>query len=398
MANDIEYKQLYQKIVDEQMLAGLISAPLEMNPMFIQYEGGKEIRIPDIETEGLSDYSRANGFADAVPVTVNYQTHTFTQDRGLVIEIDEKDAKESGLGNLITLALTNAQKNHVIPEIDAYRFSKIYSLANGVAKTGAYTPAEATIFKTLSSDIATVEDTVGEGVELVVFMSIMTANTLDNADSIEKKLDVEEFTRGSVNIKVKTLDGVPILRVPSKRFKNSFDFLAGGMAGNGFSVTAGALDLNWIIVARQSASAIVKASDVRQFSPEVNQKKRAWQTDMNIYHDLFIPKNKLDGVYVSYTPATPVVSPAFTLLTANNTTTITLTGGKFKTGVAIADLDFAGTDATALGAGTLVRTSDTVVTITHGTTLVGTDNVVTVKGSAQELQASSVLAVASTVS
>src|SRR5450756_1288582 len=80
-------------------------------------------------------------------------------------------------------------------------------------------------------------------------------------------------------------------------------------------------------------------------------------------------------VSVTMTAITDVTSLAFTTTAANNTVTVTLTGGTFKTGtIAAADFTFAGTDAVALGAGTsFVRTSDTVVTFTVATGLVGTD-------------------------
>jgi len=103
------------------------------------------------------------------------------------------------------------------------------------------------------------------------------------------------------------------------------------------------------------------------------------------------------NVVKSTAPSTAVVASAMTLLTANNTVTVTLTGGTFADDVALTDLTFAGTDAAALAAGTLVRTSDTVVTITIATGNTGTNNVVTVTGAAQDLQAVSVAAVASTV-
>lgn len=103
------------------------------------------------------------------------------------------------------------------------------------------------------------------------------------------------------------------------------------------------------------------------------------------------------NVVKSTAPASAVVASAMTLLTGNNTVTVTLTGGTFADDVALTDLSFAGTDAAALAAGTLVRTSDTVVTITIATGNTGVNNVVTVSGAAQDLQAASVAAVASTV-
>jgi len=103
------------------------------------------------------------------------------------------------------------------------------------------------------------------------------------------------------------------------------------------------------------------------------------------------------NVVKSTVASSAVVASAMTLLTGNNTVTVTLTGGTFTSDVALTDLSFAGDDAAALAAGTMVRTSDTVVTITIATGNTGTNNVVTVSSAAQDLQAASVAAVASTV-
>ncbi|AWI03096.1 beta strand repeat-containing protein [Clostridium drakei] len=98
-------------------------------------------------------------------------------------------------------------------------------------------------------------------------------------------------------------------------------------------------------------------------------------------------------------PITNVTSSPFTLVAANNTVTITLTGGTFKAGtITASDFTFSGTDNAALAGGTFTRTSDTVVTITGAgiTGLTGTDNTVLVKAATQATQATSVAAVAST--
>jgi len=101
---------------------------------------------------------------------------------------------------------------------------------------------------------------------------------------------------------------------------------------------------------------------------------------------------------VSATLIADVTSPAYTLVGANNTVTVTLTGGTFKAGaIAATDFTFAGTDAAALAAGTFVRTSDTVVTITIAAGCTGADNTVLVKAATQAKQATSVLAAGSTV-
>jgi uncharacterized repeat protein (TIGR02543 family) len=105
-------------------------------------------------------------------------------------------------------------------------------------------------------------------------------------------------------------------------------------------------------------------------------------------------------LYAQWTVITNVTSLSFATSSDNNTVTITLAGGTFKTGAIVAtDFTFAGYDAVALGAGTFTRTSDTVVTITN---LTGLDSyyhewdTVTVLAATQATQASSVAGAAST--
>jgi len=384
MPNDIDGVTLYQKVLDEVMQEGLTSAPLEMNPLFVKYVGGNEMRIPDIETEGNVDYSRTSGYGTAGATKLKYKTYSFEMERAFQVAIDRMDAEESGLDNLATLALTSQQKDHNIPEIDSYRYSKIYKEASLVGYTGVYTPAEADIFESLTTDIGTVQNKIGHNVPLMVFMSTMTGVVLDNANNVKKQLTVDAFN-GNMNNKISFLNGTPIFRIPSDRLKNAYDF-HDGASDRGYEAKA----------ARPAVTAIVKLANMKMFTPAQNLNKDDWLIQGRNLHTLFVPANKKDGIYVSLTPASAVVASALTLVNANNTITVTLTGGAFKPTVSMADLGVAGTDKTAIEAGSLTRVSDTVVKITIATGNTGTNNVITVNGSAQELQATSVEVAGST--
>jgi hypothetical protein len=61
----------------------------------------------------------------------------------------------------------------------------------------------------------------------------------------------------------------------------------------------------------------------------------------------------------------------------------------------MADFTFTGTSASALNGGSVVWTNATTATLTFTSATAGTDNVVTVLGSAQLTQATSVAAVVS---
>jgi hypothetical protein len=117
-----------------------------------------------------------------------------------------------------------------------------------------------------------------------------------------KKLDVMEFAQGGVNLKVKSLDGAPIIKVPSARMKTAYVFNDGtttDQAAGGFVPDAAAKGINWIITVRRCPIAISKTDKIRIFAPDVNQKADAWKLDYRKYHDLWVPNNKLDGVWAS---------------------------------------------------------------------------------------------------
>ena len=114
------------------------------------------------------------------------------------------------------------QNTKVIPEIDAYRYSKIAELAQAAGKARAYTVDVETIFENLLQDMTAVRDTVGDGCEMVIAMSAKVAGKLDLAKGGSHILESGTFQQGSVELKVKELDGCPIIRVPSARFQTKY--------------------------------------------------------------------------------------------------------------------------------------------------------------------------------
>jgi hypothetical protein len=296
--------------LDKELVPLLTSAPMELNQNMVKYNGGNEVKIPKIVLEGLADYNRSTGF-DAGTVTLSYETHTLTQDRGKEFNLDAMDVDESNFVATAGNVVGEFQRVKVAPEIDAYRYSRIFAVANAGLKTEAYTPVDTTIFEQLSGNIADVQDVIGDAEPMTIYMSYAAANKLDLADKIEKKLEVGTFERGGVSLKVKSLDGIPIIRVPSTRFKSLFTF-----GSDGFTAAATAMNINWIISADRGLIAVNKQDKMRVFSPDVNQEMDAWKIQYRRYHDLFIPNNKVAALWVSYTA---IEAPALTLTVAAGT-------------------------------------------------------------------------------
>ena len=290
MANTIAYATLFQQALDKAATAKLTSGWMEANAGQVIYNGGKEVKIPKISTNGLADYDRASGFNQGA-VTLEYETKTMTQDRGRTFMLDSMDVNESNFVANATNVMGTFQATKVVPEIDAYRYSAIASLAitAGVA-TGDNNITIANVLSLLKADIAAIEDIVGD-IPLVITMATPIASLLDQADKVDKSLDVTDFTRGEISTKVKSLDGHPIIKVPSARMKTAYTFYDGkssGQTAGGFVAASNAKNINWLITPLTAPIAVNKTDKVRIFDPNTNQDADAWKLDYRKYHDLWI--------------------------------------------------------------------------------------------------------------
>lgn len=288
--NTIAYATLFQQALDKAAVAKLTSGWMDANAGQVIYNGGKEVKIPKMNMDGLGDYSRSNGFTQG-SITLEYETKTMTMDRGRTFMLDSMDVNESNFVANATNVMGQFQATKVVPEIDAYRYSKIASLAiAGKVATGGNTIDETNVLKLLKADITAIEDIVGD-IPLVITMSTPIAAILDQNEKISKRLDVTEFTKGDVITKVKSFDGHPIVKVPSARMKTAYTFYDGkteGQTAGGFIAASSAKNINWIITPMYAPIAVNKTDKVRIFDPNINQDADAWKLDYRKYHDLWI--------------------------------------------------------------------------------------------------------------
>ncbi|MBD2861605.1 hypothetical protein [Paenibacillus oceani] len=293
--NTLEYAKLFQTELDKQVAQQATSGWMESNAGQVKYNGGDEIKIPKIATQGLGDYDRDDGFAQG-SVTYEYETHKLTQDRGRTFQLDSMDVDETNFGASAANVMSEFQRLQVIPEIDAYRYSRIGALATTAGNSETYTLAEADIVKKLYSHIFKLADRGVDLAQLVITMAYTAYETLTNNSSIQKKIDVAQFSQGGINLTVKAIEGIPLIPVMSNRMKTAYVFNDGkttGQEAGGFVPAAGAKSIHWIVSARNAPIGISKTDKIRIFDPNTNQKADAWKIDFRKYHDLIIPDNKL---------------------------------------------------------------------------------------------------------
>ena len=297
--NTIQYATLFQQALDKQATAKLTSGWMDANAGQVIYNGGKEVKIPKINMDGLGDYDRSTGFQQGA-VTLEYETKTMTMDRGRTFMLDSMDVNESNFVANATNVMGQFQAQKVVPEIDAYRYSMIASLAIAATQatgstvtlaTGGNTITTSNVLELLKADIAAIQDIVGGEVPLIISMSALIASTLEQSDKISKQINVTEFQKGEVTTKVQSIDNIPIIKVPSARLKTSYEFYDGRTEGQtigGFKAADTAKNINWIITPLTAPIAVNKTEKVRIFDPTINQGADAWKLDYRKYHDLWI--------------------------------------------------------------------------------------------------------------
>nr|DAU55297.1 MAG TPA: major capsid protein [Bacteriophage sp.] len=300
--NTLEMAKIFQQSLDKQMGIEATSGWMESNAQNVKYNGGDTVRMPRISTTGMARYDRDEGFNQG-SVTLTYDDYKLTQDRGRTFQLDSMDVDESNFIASAGTVMGEFQRLHVVPEVDAYRYSRIAALAkNAHRTTDGFTPSETNILAQLDKEITDLQDAIGEAEQLVILMATPIRTVLNNVKNIERRLDVTQFKAGEINTKVKTYNEIPIFSVPSLRMKTAYVFNDGkttGQEAGGFKADTGAKAINWIIISRRAPIAISKTDKVRIFAPDVNQKADAWKLDYRKFHDLWIPTNKLAGVWAN---------------------------------------------------------------------------------------------------
>lgn len=291
MPNDMT--KLYQtKVVPRlytQYYQGAFTSWMENNAVGVEYTGGKFIMMHELQVDGLGDYDRNLGYPRG-NVTGSKKQYELTKDRGREFLIDVADNDETGFLVNAGSVMTTFQQEHVIPEIDSYRISKLYAdvLAGNSANVDATAIEAAKITFMLADDIAELRDRIGN-VPLVIMMSGLTQKYFGR--EFMHQLDYVNFARGALSTKVRSLDGDPFMIIPSSRMKTQYDFLDGvttGQEAGGFKAAAGAKDIKWIITPATAPIAVAKIDKSRVFDPNTYQGAHAWKVDYRIYHDLWI--------------------------------------------------------------------------------------------------------------
>lgn len=298
--NTMEYATKLQTALDQKAVIDATSGWMEANAGQVIYEGGKTIKVPTIRTSGMKDYDRDNGYPSG-GVNLSYQSLEMTMDRGASFLLDAMDISESNFMVSAANVTNEFQQDNVVPEIDAYRYSKLAAYAES-ENVVSYTPEEGTIFKMFVNDIAAVKNIVGENVALVAIMNGKVKAQLELLEAFRKTVDVTDFKKGEITTKVNMVNGCKLLPVPSARMYDTYIFNDGKTEGEeegGFVKGSTAKEMNWIIIPQSVPIAVSRQDKMKIIDPDTYQKADAWFIGYRKYHELWVKSNKRNQIRVS---------------------------------------------------------------------------------------------------
>lgn len=301
--NTIETATLFQKTLDKAAVADATTGWMEANAGQVIYTGGAEVKIPKMALQGMANYDRENGYTLG-SITLEYETRKMTQDRGREFMLDAVTVDESNFIATAAAAMGEFQRAFVIPEIDAYRISKLATDTITANKAGmisyGYTPgAEGTsALRKLKEAIAAVRDNYTGALVCQATSAFITELELELAGHIQSVT----FSKGGIDTKVPSVDDVPIILTPANRMYTAItlnDGKTSGQEAGGYAKGTSAKDINFFVCPRTTPIALSKQDVMRIFDPMTNQKANAWKTDYRRFHDLWVLDNKLDSIALS---------------------------------------------------------------------------------------------------
>ncbi|ENJ9653544.1 hypothetical protein AB2T14_001152 [Clostridium botulinum] len=304
MANLLQYSTIFQNELDKIAVQEMVTGWMDSNAGQVKYTGGKEVKIPKLSVDGLADYGREGntGFVDG-DVTFEYETKTMTQDRGRGFSIDANDVDETGFVVTAGNIMGEFQRTKVTPEIDAYRLSKLSSLASEDNKKYSYEPSKLTIIEEIKLGMKKIRQQGYNG-PLVIHITYDALTEFELA--MLGHIQSVEFSRGGLITKVPAIDSCPLIETPENRMYSAIQLYDGkteGQKQGGYVKGTKGIQMNFIIMPRTTPIAITKQDNMRIFDPQTNQKANAWAMDYRRYHDLWVKDNVTNSIYVNYKEA-----------------------------------------------------------------------------------------------
>ena len=195
------------------------------------WTGAHTVRVWKISTSEMNDYSRnrakvqsevasVSRYGELIDLNAQTEEMTLKKDRSFIFNIDKLDMDETAQQLAAETALARQLREVVIPEVDKYTYGVMAAGAGQTVVGDTTTPANIYSLVLAGSEFLDDNEVPETERALVVVPSIYTM--LKQSDIFDKTdVGAEMRARGVVA----TLDGMNVIKIPSKRMPANFGFM-----------------------------------------------------------------------------------------------------------------------------------------------------------------------------
>lgn len=279
MANSIALAEKFVPVIDGIYKKASLTAILDAQTQ-VNFDGTNTVKVMKVETTGLGDYSRENGYANG-NATLTWEPFTLTEDRSAELSVDRMDDEET-LGQAFGMIMSEFMRVNVAPEVDAYRFAKYASTAD-IGSAAAALPDGAAVVSALRACASAMDEAEVPAEDRVLFITPTLYGLVEDLDTTKSKEVLKRFSA--------------VVEVPQTRFYTGITLNSGASAW-GYTKAADAENINFLVISKSAVLQATKMALPKVFTPDENQTKDAWKFQYRLYHDAFAFDNKVSGIYL----------------------------------------------------------------------------------------------------
>jgi hypothetical protein len=292
----------------EQAKTSVLNTPAAL----IDFVGASAVKYPKIALDGLGDVDR-DGDIVAGGAQLTWSTETMACHRARSFKVHKTDDEET-LGAAFGYISGEFVRTKSVPEADAYRIAKMATTAIDNGEEAEATLSDSTTEAAIKAAIISMKENEAWDDENMLCFITPTVKQYLEEDSGSKYAIVQPGANAPYDDRFPRYNGMRLIEVPQSRMYTIIDQYDGSTNG-GTDETGGhyvkdssGKDINFLIVNPASVIQVVKHEIPRFFAPTRADMERygaegvwpdgiQWKFDYEIYHDLFVYDNKVDGLY-----------------------------------------------------------------------------------------------------
>lgn len=277
--------ELKQKYNRELLTSGLTTEN-------VNFLGSNTIKIPFLNLKGYKNHSRAGGFNRQSVSNENY-TKVLSHDRDVEFFVDTMDVDETNQ----VLAATNLtevfETEHAIPEVDAYRISKIYAeYLNLGGKVDDRELNRSNVLDIYDGMMQKMDEEEVPESGRILYVTPATNNILRQSADISRFMNMAG-TSSRINRNIRMLDEVEVVMVPPSRMKSHYNF------DDGFSAKVDALQINMLLIHPSAVVAANKHSYIKLWTPGSHTLGDGYLYQNRQYGDLFVINSRVAAIGIN---------------------------------------------------------------------------------------------------